>query len=226
MNDVVNRLRRMSLRSGDLSRSIQWLRDLNADWELDLLEKQYTKIKSSDQHLSEILKILVSESPDRSRPKEEADIDCGFIASTDRKMMESALVSEPEDAGNDLWTPIHHSSSLAEVAAEVQRSSNFKFKENSEEEYFIGNKSRKQAAFLDSDLRREASSNNAKKFGAQNEPDSMNKHLFADSALKSLNKFKADIIEARSSKRKGSTANRASNKDETILCCICHGTLL
>jgi hypothetical protein len=224
MHDVLGKFNQMNLCSGDLSRSIKFLTDLNLTWEMDLLERKHIKIKSDDSHLENLLRILNSELPENDAPMVTPILDQAFVASTEKKPSEHSQSIAMELRGISDKPQFIHSSSQCKANHEISICLEKTEKETSEDDHFIGGRRLHPNLFRDSTPGNEASSNDAKRLASQLEIAAMNKATLMETALKSLSNLKKELRDT-SGKRKSSQARRSPGKEDSVLCCICHSSL-
>jgi hypothetical protein len=221
MSDILNRRSKMKLRRGDLTASIEFLKDLNIKWELDLLERKHTKVKCNDEHLESIRRILDSDSIERPILQATPELDCAFLVSTDRKPLESVNDQDCSTKDTPQKAPLVKKGSQFLANSERNYPLNKLQQESSEEGDWIGDKVHRPLNFRDSTPGDEHLSDEDNKQATEKETHKISSVLFGDKSYRLNSSNKRENGERLASIRKNSQMKMTPNKDDSNQCCIC-----
>ena len=221
-DDILAKHSSLSLAAGNLTDSIQLLKDLITEKELEKLEKKHSRVKCSDEYLDKLLKEM-----DQCEP---AELDCpspgpsnmGFLASTHKKGTPSSCKSHANRVSFGANDPLLGTSSHRRSEGKKPISSRVIQEQSDEDDDTDFFPKRRPGLFRDSEVLSEETSNTLqvctkardfKDLFSPNKCDDINEKLL------SLKKAKRAEYESRPSK---ASQNQKEQPEEVIVCCICH----
>lgn len=210
----------MNLTQGDLRGSIEFLRELNADWERDLLERKPKKIKCNEYHLLSLQKIFEDSSIQKPIVQATPELDCGFLESSVKKLSESVEEEESETRDTNQQPAIMTSCSKDNEMLDKQEIFKSQDDKNDEEKPWFGAPMYNRPLFRDSSEKKEApgvDSNLQADHLDHQRCKSMQGDLFP--TFMSANKISA--VDRYSSLKSSSIKKKTQNNDDSKACIIC-----